>query len=255
MPLGTAVAALMMPVVLESSGVPLALMQMAALCAVALTLAHSLRAAFDDGRDVESPWPTLESAARPLFFALSHPLLRPLALSTLVLSAVQVSFISYLVTFLHGELGWDLIAAGLALSAAQVGGVVGRILWGVVADRTQAERQTLLGLMATMALCGLVMPFVGVGTPHGAMAALAVIYGATAIGWNGVFLAGVARLVAREDVAMATGGSLFFTFLGVVVGPPLFGIVGGWSGSLRFFLCAFGAAADPGGLAKLARAC
>lgn len=224
-PLGGAIAALLMPVMLETAGARWAMVQMAVLCALALALAHILRATLDGLRDVASPWPTLASAAQPLRFVLSHSLLGPLALSTLVLSVVQASLSSYLVTFLHSELGWGLIVAGLALSAAQVGGVVGRILWGIVADRTQAPRQMLLALTATIVLCGLAMPFVGVATPHGVLVALSVVYGATAIGWNRVFLA---------TVAMATGGSLFFTYLDVVVGPPLFGVAGGWSGSLAF---------------------
>ena len=45
---------------------------------------------------------------------------------------------------------------------------------------------------------------------------------ATAGGWNGVFLAEIARLAPRDRIGDATGGSAFFTFLGVVVTPPLF---------------------------------
>jgi fucose permease len=57
-------------------------------------------------------------------------------------------------------------------------------------------------------------------------------YGATAIGWNGVFLATIARVVPIADAAQATSGSLFFTYFGVVVGPPLFGAVASVAGSL-----------------------
>jgi hypothetical protein len=58
------------------------------------------------------------------------------------------------------------------------------------------------------------------------------VFGATAVGWNGVYLATVARQVPQPEAAMATGGSLFFTFFGVVVGPPLFGLAGGAFGGL-----------------------
>ena len=50
-------------------------------------------------------------------------------------------------------------------------------------------------------------------------------FGATAVGWNGVFLAEIASLAPRERISDATGGSAFFTFLGVVVTPPLFHLV------------------------------
>jgi hypothetical protein len=42
------------------------------------------------------------------------------------------------------------------------------------------------------------------------------------VGWNGVFLAEVARLAPRDRVSDVTGGSSFFTFLGVVFTPSLF---------------------------------
>ena len=52
---------------------------------------------------------------------------------------------------------------------------------------------------------------------------VAVLFGATASGWNGVFLAEVMREVKPAEVGFATSGSLMFTYLGVVIGPPLFG--------------------------------
>lgn len=231
-PLGGAMAALLMPWLLQSCGLRGSLLEMALLCAVAACLAQNLHAAMDDLRDPTAPWPTPAAATRPLRFVLSAPPLRRLALTSLVLSTVQMSLISYLVTFLHDELAWGLVAAGVLLSVAQVAGAGGRILWGLVADRLGSERNVLLALVVTMGGCGLAVPFVGPTTPQPVLLALALVYGATAIGWNGVFLSSIARLVRHDEVASATGGSLFFTYLGVVVGPPLFGIVGHWSGSL-----------------------
>ena len=40
-------------------------------------------------------------------------------------------------------------------------------------------------------------------------------------GWNGVFLSEVVRLAEPDDVATATGGSLFFIYGGVVLGPSV----------------------------------
>ena len=83
-----------------------------------------------------------------------------------------------------------------------------------------------------MAGCGLLMPLIGPATPHAPVLLLLAAYGATAIGWNGVYLAGVARLVAHDEAAAATAGSLFLTFSGVVVVPPLFGALASAAGSL-----------------------
>src|SRR2546423_15161757 len=50
---------------------------------------------------------------------------------------------------------------------------------------------------------------------------LAFFFGVTASGWNGVFLAEVARLAPDGRVAEATGAALVPGFFGLVVGPLL----------------------------------
>jgi MFS family permease len=106
------------------------------------------------------------------------------------------------------------------------------VLWGVLADRRDDARGTLIGLALAMAACGLAMPWLGLSTPHALVTALLVVFGATGIGWNGVFLATVARVVPLEHAAQATSGCLFFTYFGVVIGPPLFGAAGTALGTL-----------------------
>jgi len=78
-------------------------------------------------------------------------------------------------------------------------------------------------LAGAMALCAVAMPTLGPGTSASTVTALLCLFGATAVGWNGVYLATVARLVPHAQAATATAGTLFFTFFGVVLGPPLFG--------------------------------
>ena len=60
-----------------------------------------------------------------------------------------------------------------------------------------------------------------------------IVYGASAIGWNGVYLSEVARQAPEGKASMATGGTLTFTFLGVVIGPPIFGALSTAFGSYR----------------------
>ncbi|MCQ4313022.1 hypothetical protein NAV33_14090, partial [Pseudomonas stutzeri] len=64
--------------------------------------------------------------------------------------------------------------------------------------------------------------------------------GATAIGWNGVYLSEVARLAPPGTAGLYTGGTLFFTYFGVVAGPPLFALIAEASGSLASGYAVFG---------------
>jgi MFS family permease len=229
-PAGGAIAGLLVPGVLVAAGPVWALAQIALLCVLGALLAEVLRRELDALRNPAAPLPTLSRMTQPMRVVWAHPTLRGLALCSLVFSAVQVCLGSYAVSFLSHDLNWELVAAGTGLAAAQFGGVAGRVLWGVVADRRGDARGTLFGLALAMAVCGLLMPWLTPATPSLPIMALLAIYGATGIGWNGVFLATVARVVPLEQAAIATSGSLFFTYFGVVIGPPLFGLVGGAAG-------------------------
>jgi hypothetical protein len=82
-----------------------------------------------------------------------------------------------------------------------------------------------------MILCGGALASFSPAWPAAAVLTVCVLYGATAVGWNGVFLAEVARLAPEGRVAYLTGGTQFFTFAGVLIGPPLFGTIASLSGS------------------------
>ncbi len=62
-----------------------------------------------------------------------------------IYASLQVCLTSFIVVYLTESLGITLVAAGLVLTAANIGGIVGRIAWGGFADLHLAPRQ-LLGL-------------------------------------------------------------------------------------------------------------
>lgn len=233
-PLGGVIAGLLVPPLIQWGGPVLALGAVAALCVLGIVAAWPLRSALDHDRDPATPWPAAGRLVEPLRFVATHPVLRGVAACSFVFSMVQVSLTSYLVSYTHGELGWTLVAAGAALAAAQTAGVVGRIGWGLVADRWLGARHTLLALGTGSLLCGVALPLLAPTASRPLLLGLLCLYGALAIGWNGVYLALVARLVPQAQAAQATGGTLFFTFSGVLLGTPLFGSLGTALGSLAW---------------------
>ena len=68
-------------------------------------------------------------------------------------------------------------------------------------------------------------------SPLAAIVVLCAVYGASAVGWNGVFLAEVARIAPPGKVGTVTGGVMLFNFSGAVLGPPVFGAILGFTGS------------------------
>ena len=217
----------------------------AGVCAVCAVLSQPLRAALDADRQ---PSQALARGAlfRPVGMVLGHRSLAVLAACSFLFSAVQVSVTAYMVTYLNGSLGMTLLAAGAALSVSQLAGVVGRIAWGAVADRGLGPRNTLMLLAVLMIVGSVLTALLQPGWPTALIWAIVALLGASAIGWNGVYLATVARQAPPGQAATATGGTLMFTFMGVVLGSPAFGALAGFSGSYRL---AFAALALPAALA------
>jgi MFS family permease len=158
----------------------------------------------------------------PIRLALSHPRLRDLSVVSLGYASAQLVFIAYFVSRLTLDLGYDLVAAGFVYALAHGSGIVGRVIWGAVADHWASPRMTLALLGVVSAACAGLTALFSAAWPIAAIAAVAVLYGASAVGWNGVFLAEVARCAPAGQVGTATGGTQFFTFGGAMVGPPVF---------------------------------
>jgi predicted MFS family arabinose efflux permease len=231
-PLGSMLAGAIVPPLALLIDWQLSMWVVAALCLACAGVSQSLRSELDSDRqaDLRIRWGSL---IEPIRMVLAHRALLTMASCSFMFSMVQLSLTTYLVTFLHDDLSYGLVAAGLALSVTQLGGIGGRVAWGYVADRWLGARAMLLLLASMMAVCALGSAFLTTDTPHGVVIALLVCFGASAIGWNGVYLAEVARRAPPGMASMATGGTLAFTFLGVVLGPPMFGALSGLFGTYR----------------------
>ncbi|MCC2673194.1 MAG: putative transporter [Ramlibacter sp.] len=231
-PLGGALAGAIVPGLELLAGWQQALLAVAAANLLCAAIAQSLRTEFDADRD-----PTrlvrIGNFLEPVRMVLAHPALRMLASCSFVFSIAQLSLTTYLVTYLTDNLAYGLVAAGFMLSASQVGAVVGRVFWGYVADRWFGARRMLALLAMLMALSSVATALLQPALPAVVVLAVLVVFGASAIGWNGVYLAEVARQAPAGMAGLATGGTLAITFLGVVLGPPLFGAVSGLFGSYQ----------------------
>lgn len=236
-PVGGALAGMVVPWLVIAGGWRVAALIMAALILVFALALQVIRAHYDrPGRRTAARRPPLAGMLRMVF---AHGELRRVSFIAFAYAGMQMCFASYLVVFLTERVGMSVINAGAALSAAMIAGIAGRILWGVAADYSNARAiLSLLGVV--MALCALLLSLVTRDWPFSMVVLLCMVYGATAIGWNGVYVAEVARVAPEGNVAIATGASLALTYFGVVVGPVFFWLIVSVSGS---YAAAFGSAA------------
>jgi len=229
-PVGGALAGMLVPVLLLWTSWQTAVLVLALGAAASLLVLVPFRRGYDGDRNPDQRLHVRGFAAPVAEVWANRPILE-LALVSALYSAVQMSFITYLVSYLKIELAYTLVAAGLVFSASQFAGALGRVLWGAMADHVFEPRVVLAALGMVTALCGIAAALFTAEWPFAAVFTVCVLYGATAVGWNGVFLAEVARLAPQGRVAIVTGGTQFFTFAGVLIGPPLFGAIASMTGS------------------------
>lgn len=223
-PLGGMLAGAVAPPIAALGGSKAAISVVALACLVCAFFGQPLRHTHDADRVPGSPL-RVGQLLLPLRMVLRQRNLRRLVGTSFVFSGVQLCLAGYLVTYLNTELDYSLITAGVVLSVAQLGGILGRIFWGWVADRYLGATKTLMALALTIASGAMITALLPAEAPLWLVFVLMGCFGASATGWNGVYLAAVARRAPPGMAGAATGGALSVTFMGTIVVPAVFGTV------------------------------
>ncbi|WP_137125805.1 MFS transporter [Roseomonas sp. HF4] len=260
-PAGAMLIAAATPAIAAAFGWRAGVLAVAAFLAASALVLQPLRGPLDAERDRAASLGNLRaawgSAVGSLAILRHHPVLRRLTFTGALYGISQFCFSSFFVVFQVEALGVPLTEAGLRLALAQAAGVAGRVAWGLLADRVGAA-PVLRGLGLGAAAAGIALLLAGPGSPGLVVALAGMAMGATAIGWNGVFLAETARLAPEGQVGAATAAVGFVFGACMLVGPPLFTLMvqatGGYA--LGFGFCVVTALAGAallrgiGGVAK-----
>nr|MDA8253995.1 MFS transporter [Rhodospirillales bacterium] len=168
------------------------------------------------GQDGSSGW------LQPILALLRIRPLRRMVTASLAYAAMQLCLGAFLTVYLVERQGLPLADAGLVFGISQAGSAVGRLLWGYVADRLCSPLMVFILLGIGMAASAALVADFTPAWPLWGMALVAAVYGATAMGWNGVLLAEVARLAPPGQTRALTGAVMSVNFFGVLIGPLLF---------------------------------
>jgi MFS family permease len=219
-PLGWMMMGLLAPAITIVFGWRWALVFVIAVSVATALALWPVRARWDDDRSARA---TMSASPREgLALTWRTPVLHWLALSALCLTFVQLSLSTFAVTMLVAEAGYSLVAAGAMLAVIQISGALGRVAWGWLADRSGETLKVLRALALVTVVCCVATVFLNPGWPPALLAIFFVIFGAAAVGWNGLFLAEVARCSPRGMVSVATSAANLWNFGGVLLGPALF---------------------------------
>lgn len=140
--------------------------------------------------------------------------------------------VAYLAVSLHEDAGLHPVHAGLVLAVLQVGGIAGRLGWGLLSDLT-GSRGLAMTLSAGVAVvaCASMAAFGHGGAPIPALGAVAFLLGLSCLGWNALYITLSAEAVPLRSAASAVGAGATITFGGLLAIPPVFGMIADATGS------------------------
>ena len=166
------------------------------------------------------------STAAGIWWWTRSPALIVFFSSGLVLGMVQAAVLSYLPIFSIQVLGFDKIGAGLLVACSQAGGAAARLALGAASDRWLVGQRTVW-LAVTGALgAGLFVVYAVRPASAPTMAgALAFATGVGAYGWVGVFFVISAEAGGPRQAGLLSGVAYASIVVGLLVGPPAFGLL------------------------------
>lgn len=217
-PLGGVLGALLLPPVAVRFGWQNALLVQVVPVLLLIVVLEWPRRGWDENRSGGAM--SLRAALQPLAMLRGNPALARLTFTSFIYSGTQLCFVAFMTVHLTSRAGFDLIAAGQALAAYQISGVVTRPVWGWLADRVTPARRLLVLQGAVMAAAAALAGQFAADWPAWLILLTCVAAGATASGYTGIAYGEFARLGgARRTEATGLGSSAMFA--GVLVLPAL----------------------------------
>ncbi len=219
-PAGGALAALLLPPIAAGIGWRRAL-QVAALIAIAgsIVARRMLRGAPHHGSNSGVGFTSLRRVAtRNATYV---------GLASAVLALGQFVLVSYIAIYLLDVFDVPVALGSLFLVSANLGGIVGRMLWGAASDRLfDGRRRDPLIVVSLCAAAGfLALAGLPATSPRIVMLTVVVLLGGTVIGWNGIYITVLSELAPADMRGIAVAYGMLLTQTGIVLGPFMFGLL------------------------------
>jgi MFS transporter, ACS family, aldohexuronate transporter len=152
----------------------------------------------------------------------------------LVLGIVEFSVMAHLVLYLQHDLLYAVAAAGGLLALCQAAGAFGKPAAGFVSDRLCGGRRkpVFIGMSVITALVCVFMA--ATDTTMGLLVYPAlIVFGIAAIGWGGLYGAMAGEIGGTRNAGVAAGVTSAVVNVGVIIGPPVFGVLVDATGTYR----------------------
>jgi ACS family hexuronate transporter-like MFS transporter len=147
----------------------------------------------------------------------------------------QYALVAFLALDLNQGAGLTLAEGSVLVAVANVAGIIGRVLWGLVSDRHHGgSRKAYLLTINVVGLIGALLLFVVPPTaPIALIGAIVALAGVALIGYQGLWITMIAEVAGPERVGAATGFAITFVAGAIAASPPLYGLVADLAGTYR----------------------
>jgi MFS family permease len=223
--LGGLVAALALPAIAAMLGWRYAIGACSVVVALPVALGWRPLGAFRPGAREAGPAAIVGPTGSSWWWA-RRPALVVFFATGFVLGMVQAAVLSYLPLFTIQALGFDKIGAGLLVAASQAGGAVSRLALGAASDRWFTGRRSMW-LAFTGAVGAVIFTVYALWAAASPLTAgvLAFATGVGAYGWVGIFFVISAEAGGPRQAGLLSGVAFAAIVLGLLVGPPIFGLL------------------------------
>lgn len=216
-PMGAALAAIVIPLVVIKVGIPhiyLLIIAMAAIMLIVMPLRKTVnKDKFQLGKYIREMFET----ARDRYLLL-------IGFSALFMSWSQQSVMTYYVLYFRNIKFGTLIAESFLYSVL-ISAIFGRILWTRLGNRlfSQNHIKTFSLIMISSAAVAILLPYFSsdIYTAY----IFSVFVGITAISWNGVFVSMTSEIAPSGKVGMYSGMGILLISSGTIIGTPISGMI------------------------------
>ncbi|MDP2661665.1 MAG: MFS transporter [Dehalococcoidia bacterium] len=143
--------------------------------------------------------------------------------SAMLMGAMEHAFRTYFLLHLTEVTLLSVIVGGWYLALSHGSGLLGRVGWGMVADRWfRGDRAGLFAVLPLMAGMAVLLLGLGWGSPW-VLPLLAIVFGLAGGGWVGLWSLILLDRADTKSTGTEIGLVMSFPYIGVVLGPILFG--------------------------------
>lgn len=226
-PLGTAIAALALPMASLQWGWPAALW---ILCVVACYGAFLFWMFY---REPAVATASGASTAAPLSFSQLRqslgrdPLFRAVVAAGITMSALQFTLTAHVIGYVNQDLARPLSQAATLFAVAQLVGIPSRVVLPWLADRYRPGRRMQGLAWIMLAAAGGVAALAGLDRTSSDVQLIVVLvaFGIFGIGWFPLYILQVAEMAPRSSIATVVSTATTMCMIAMAIGPALFGII------------------------------